>query len=262
VQLLSTAVVFHCVRASRQALDHDNHGRQRVDLLPSKEGTVVRAAGQERMNRVRAAPTFLRHALPALHNLIDAPSRKSFLHPATSPPHQHCSFYPSVLAEELQQETYSPPLQRKAPNQRLHNSNCRLLPTRFSWPRHPSRFRLWQSPCLSSLRCARVCLLGRSAPFGGPFAPSQSVSSSVPAPTPGMRLELHKKSILAASQRTCESVRGFTSLLSEGVLRSTAGQIADALLELLDVLLVRSREIVDLVYMLLMRCCTSFSSDY
>lgn len=62
------------------------------------------------------------------------------------------------------------------------------------------------------------------------------------------RSDCTKEEALATGERGCESISAFTSLLSNGVLHGAAREIADALLEVLDVFLVGSGELVDLVW--------------
>lgn len=87
------------------------------------------------------------------------------------------------------------------------------------------------SPCPSSSKPARV----------------QSWSSSEPSPKLGSPLELHRQRTSATGQRRCQSVCGFTSLFSDRILHGSACEVADALLELLDVFLVGGGDLVDLV---------------
>jgi hypothetical protein len=62
------------------------------------------------------------------------------------------------------------------------------------------------------------------------------------------RSDCTNKEALATGKRRCESISAFTSLLSNGVLHGTTREVADALLEVLDVFLVGGGELVDLVW--------------
>lgn len=103
------------------------------------------------------------------------------------------------------------------------------------------------SSCLSSLTHVRVPPSDNSAPSPSSLGPKHSWTGSSRTPKLGWPFELHKEEALATGKRRCESISGFTSLLSDGVLHSTAREIADALLEVLDVFLVGGGEFIDLV---------------
>ena len=70
----------------------------------------------------------------------------------------------------------------------------------------------------------------------------------MPNPRPGTLSGLDKEETLATGKRRRESVSGFTSLFADGVLHSATREVADALLEILDVFLVGGGELVDLVW--------------
>lgn len=53
---------------------------------------------------------------------------------------------------------------------------------------------------------------------------------------------------LTAGERTRHLIRSITRELPQGILHSTTESIAEPLLELLDILLVRRRDLTDLVY--------------
>jgi hypothetical protein len=76
----------------------------------------------------------------------------------------------------------------------------------------------------------------------------RSWTSSWPNPRPESPLELYKEKALAASERTREPVRGFTSLFPNGVLHGTAREVRDALLQVFDALLVGVWDTVDRVW--------------
>jgi len=57
-----------------------------------------------------------------------------------------------------------------------------------------------------------------------------------------------RESTLAARQRTREAVRGFTRLLAQWMLHRATSEVADALLQRLHIVVVGSRELVDLVF--------------
>jgi len=67
-------------------------------------------------------------------------------------------------------------------------------------------------------------------------------------PDLGRRSDCTKEEPLATGERRCESISAFTSLLSNGVLHGATREVADALLEVLDVFLVGGGELVDLVW--------------
>jgi hypothetical protein len=72
--------------------------------------------------------------------------------------------------------------------------------------------------------------------------------SSSPNPILGSPLELYKEKALATGERTCEPVRGFTSLFPNGVLHGAAREVRDALLQVFDALLVGVWDAVDRVW--------------
>jgi len=85
-----------------------------------------------------------------------------------------------------------------------------------------------------------------SPPPSGTDPRSSSIRPSS-GPRLGSPLGLYKKEALATGERRCESISAFTSLLSNGVLHGATREVADALLEVLDVFLVGGGELVDLV---------------